>query len=459
MNPNTSFERDLAHWLQAEAPTAAPVGLHDAVIHRARSRRQRPGWATSVPARWLGRNRGLTLLSAASLLLLGSALAAGSGLVPDVVDRLRIDDPPLPTTPDAWSRSRSDGPSLDEHAMTAGGPGLVAVGARDAMHQQADIWTSSDGRTWSRVPEQELGLGLITEVTTGGPGLVAVGHSDSLQKVWTSRDGITWSRAHDPLLSVGSIGAVTAGGPGLVAVGSPDRALFSSDGLTWELASVPPVPPGVSGGGADLQVSMSDVAAAGDRLVAIGSAFKTDDAESREAVMWISADGRTWTDVPLDAEVFPRGSRISSVTGGPDGFIAIMDDESGPDPVRFSPDGRRWLRVGTEGDPFRSSQPGPGAGSVSVRSVTAGSSGFVAVGRDEMCNDVGECVGEAAVWISQDGRSWVRVPTGPVFRPSAPADPEQWTGAEYVFPWGSGFLAIGSYEGDGAVWMSEAPSK
>ena len=42
--------------------------------------RQRPGWATSGPARWFGRDRGLTLLAAGALLLVGGAMAAGSGL-------------------------------------------------------------------------------------------------------------------------------------------------------------------------------------------------------------------------------------------------------------------------------------------------------------------------------------------------------------------------------------------
>ena len=96
MNPNAQFERDLEQWLQAEAPATAPAGLHAAVIDRARMRRQRPGWATSGLARWFGRNRGLTLFAAGALLLVGGAMAAGSGLVklPSVVP-----PQPAPTLP------------------------------------------------------------------------------------------------------------------------------------------------------------------------------------------------------------------------------------------------------------------------------------------------------------------------------------------------------------------------
>src|SRR6186713_2031386 len=91
MNPNAQFERDLEQWLQTEAPASAPAGFHASVMDRARTLRQRPGWATSFPARRLGRGRGMTLLAAAALLLVGGALAAGSGFVrlPSVV-------PPVP---------------------------------------------------------------------------------------------------------------------------------------------------------------------------------------------------------------------------------------------------------------------------------------------------------------------------------------------------------------------------
>ena len=90
MNPNAQFERDLEQWLQTEAPASAPAGFHASVMDRARTLRQRPGWATSLPLRRLGRGRGMTLLAAAALLG-GGALAAGAGLLrlPSVV-------PPVP---------------------------------------------------------------------------------------------------------------------------------------------------------------------------------------------------------------------------------------------------------------------------------------------------------------------------------------------------------------------------
>ena len=92
MNPNAQFERDLEQWLQAEAPASAPAGFHASVMDRARTLRQRPGWATTLRVRRLGRGRGMTLLAAAALLLVGGALAAGSGLL-----RLPTVVPPVPS--------------------------------------------------------------------------------------------------------------------------------------------------------------------------------------------------------------------------------------------------------------------------------------------------------------------------------------------------------------------------
>jgi len=204
---------------------------------------------------------------------------------------------------------------------------------------------------------------------------------------------------------------------------------------------------------------MSDVAAAGDRLVAIGSMMMNDNSEG--AVVWTSADGTTWTDVPLDPDVFPRGIPISSVTGGPNGFIAIGENASGgPASMWISEEGLRWRRVGSEQDPFRSTQPEPDASRAFLSSVTAGRGGYVAVGGDGPCNAVVEgdraCMStEAAIWTSQDGRSWVRVPSGPVFQSSDPRDPERGASARVVVTWGSGFLVVGDYEGEGVVWISE----
>ncbi len=104
----------------------------------------------------------------------------------------------------------------------------MAVGRKAA-------WTSPDGVTWTRIADDVTARSFMTGVTAGGPGLVAVGLDLSgSTAVWTSVDGITWSQApHDDAV-FGSypdwISDVTVGGPGLVAVGGN-----SDDAAVWVL--------------------------------------------------------------------------------------------------------------------------------------------------------------------------------------------------------------------------------
>jgi hypothetical protein len=132
-------------------------------------------------------------------------------------------------------------------SVTAGGPGLVAVGLdSSAGHEEPAIWTSADGIDWSRVPDVEAFLGGpgnqgMSSVTAGGPGLVAVGQDgrddDFDAAVWTSPDGIIWSRFPHDEATFGGEGdqvmmSVTAAGPGLVAVGR-DVSGGDSDAAVW----------------------------------------------------------------------------------------------------------------------------------------------------------------------------------------------------------------------------------
>ncbi len=178
------------------------------------------------------------------------------------------------------------------NSVTQGGPGLVAVGS-DGLH--AAVWTSVDGITWSRIAHDETVFGgatfcdgdrTISSVTAGGPGLVAVGsdrheyeqHCGAVAAVWTSVDGITWSRVPHDERVFGSIGPyaindVTATDSGLVAVGSRDGDTHGSalvwtspDGITW--SQLPHDETALGGEGDQM---MKSVTANGSGLVAVGS--------------------------------------------------------------------------------------------------------------------------------------------------------------------------------------------
>jgi hypothetical protein len=269
--------------------------------------------------------------------------------------------------------------------VTAGGPGLVAVGRDGPVADgegDAAVWTSLDGFTWSRVPHDEDVFGgqgeqRIVSVTAGGSGLVAVGFDRPAEQgegnavVWTSPDGFTWSGVpHDEAVFGGDsrqiMLSVTTGGPGLVAVGT--------DGYTY-------------GGDEDPHTERPDELA----TVALAS----------DAAVWTSPDGFTWSRVPHDEDVFatsgeqyPAGAheeRMLSVTAGGPGLVAAgfdsVDDCGWDSAVWTSPDGLTWSRVPDERACFTTHY------GVYDRmlSVTVGPAGLAAVGEEHH-------PGAAAVW-------------------------------------------------------------
>jgi len=296
-------------------------------------------------------------------------------------------------------------------SVAAGGPGLVAVGYFGPGDDiDAVVWTSPDGVTWSRVPHDETVFGgddyqYMFSVTAGGPGLVAVGSDSSCAAVWTSPDGFTWSRVpHDETVfgdPPQRMKSVTAGGPGLVAVGEHvssdgvDAAVWTSaDGLTWSR-----VPHDETVFGGDDWPTMESVTAGGPGLVAVGYAGPSN---ATYAAVWTSPDGLTWTRVPHDETVFGYYNNLQmySVTAGGPGVVAVGFDNSWDESsqrfaaaVWTSPDGLTWTRVPHDETVF-------GDDYQRMRSVVATDSGLVAVGYDD----------GAAVWTSPNGLTWTQVP-------------------------------------------------
>jgi hypothetical protein len=218
-------------------------------------------------------------------------------------------------------------------SVTVGGPGLVAVGW-ELLGSDADaaVWTSPDGVTWSRVPHDEAVFGgtsyqAIWAVTAGGPGVVAVGgdrsrnFDDGDAAVWTSVDGVTWSRVpHDEaVFGATEVTGVTPGGPGLVAVGS--AVLTSADGITW--SRVPDIDADLGGG------EMASVTAGGPGLVAVG-AVDTEVDDRVDAAVWVSADGITWSLVPYDEAIF-GGAGMNGVTVTAEQLVTVGYGTSGED--------------------------------------------------------------------------------------------------------------------------------
>lgn len=350
-------------------------------------------------------------------------------------------------------------------SVVEGGPGFVVVG-HDVGKRAAAVWTSPDGQTWSRVPHDEAVFGgpgqqQMRSVVQGGPGLVAVGAEVGYRQgrqaaaVWTSSDGRTWSRVpHDESVFGGPgqqvMRSVVQGGPGLVAVGHDDReenargvaAVWTSpEGRTWSRV---PHDKSVFGGPGEL--GMQAVAKGPRRLVAVGAG------SDRAAAVWTSPDGRTWSRVPHDESVFGGTGipRMLSVTAGGPGFVAVGErwPEEGLDTsavVWTSPDGRTWSRMAPGGSGF------DGSDDQGMKSVAKGGPGLVAVGYNS---------GRATpmAWTSPDAQKWS--PTVPAGSQSSNSG---WMAAYSGLIQGHRLLAVGEVGvGDhsaGAVWVGELPDE
>ena len=422
-----------------------PVTIDEIMARRLGSEPVRPIAPLAQPAtprpRWL-----VAVAAAVAVLLLGGGAALFLGVIGS--------DGPVATTPPTvdlsslrWSQVPDDEAILSGAgnqsmiSVTAGGPGLVAVGSDELSGAAA--WTSSDGITWTRaaaVPRRRTFSSddRMESVTAGGPGLVGVGTS-----VWTSVDGVAWTlrdaglTSHDTSASTGSdwqlMTSVTAGGPGLVAVGinwsdpAAGAVWTSVDGITWSR-----VPHDEAIFGSSI---MTGVTVGGPGLVAVGIDWSNPDGD---AGVWTSVDGTTWSRVPNDESVFGGAGlqRMMSVTARGPGLVAVgteFDEESDADAaVWTSADGVVWSRVAHDETVFG----GPGE---TMSSVSAAGPGLVAVGG----NDTGP-----ASWTSVDGTTWSRVP----FDETANGHMGS------VTVGGPGLVAVGSADDDredAAAWIGE----
>ena len=344
------------------------------------------------------------------------------------------------------------------------GEELIAVGF-DSADGDADavVWRSRDGMVWDRIPHDEAVFGGDGDQMMGGAvafdtGVVVVGSDASGGEqdaaVWTSPDGMSWTRVLDDEAGLGGDGdqtmlAVAAGGPGLVAVGwevsggDSDVAVWTSpDGFDWSRV---PHNDAVFGGTGNQWAA--DVIAGGPGVIAVGN----DSQGYGDAAVWTSPDGSAWTRVSDEGQVlggFGDQTMWSVTLGGP-GVVAVGWAWYGIEQYRAavwtSPDGVTWTQV-PDGPNLRG-----GVGwATFMYAVASSDAGFVAVGNESSLG----LETDPAVWTSADGLIWSRVtdPEGKLARPGA-----QVMAAVAIGP--DGLVAVG-WEGaagytdaDARVWM------
>ena len=373
------------------------------------------------------------------------APTAVTTLPPETVTTLPPETPSL----SGWSRIPHDPDVFGEARMlsvVAGGPGLVAVGwtgstpSEGHVDGDAAVWTSVDGITWESSPDHGdvFADGQMGSVIFGGPGFVAAGNVERGDSwgaaIWTSPDGFTWSRVPDDeaVCVEASIGDVAVGGPGLVAVGDVESGAAVWTSVDGTAWTRAPHDPAVFGSDSDL--SMSAVTAGGPGLVAVGLDWSG--GSTADAVIWTSVDGTVWDRVPHDEDLFGGVGNQAAVSVAVVGTrVVAVGVERSSDidaAVWTSEDGIVWQRIPNDQEALTEGE---------MWDVTVGGPGLVSVG---WIGWVATQNSDAAIWTSIDGIAWDRTPH----------DEDLFSGVEM---WGiaagrPGLVAVGSDGPDAAVW-------
>ena len=283
-------------------------------------------------------------------------------------------------------------PDADVNGVSFVGGRWFVVGQ---VFPEAAIWTSDDGRSWSRAEiastRDENEVTAVTDIVELDGQLVAIGAFGLMESdqfawmTWTSDDaGATWTeRRGGP--SPHALRAIVPAGDGLVAAGSDYAGTtpfdswiaVSEDGLTWE--RTPATFP---------DSEIHSLAVREDRIVAVGNSYVDGDFDARA---WYSDDGgEAWTLVEIPDGGAPE--TLYEVVATDDGFVAIGDGVSGEGDsgaaAWVSADGASWERVAV-------------ADAADGRALAPVEGGLVAVG-----NIVGQDVGPGLSWTSVEGRTW-----------------------------------------------------
>ena len=207
-------------------------------------------------------------------------------------------------------------------AVTAGGPGWVAVGDVD---MDGGIWVTEDGLDWVLIEDEDLLAGdridaSIYDIAVWGDRLIAVGAlgieggSDDREErgaIWVSDDGLEWTELDDDLFRENRVFEGVSVDPltnTVFAFGSPGGIVMSTDGATWVLNA------------GDGPSPSSDVSWDGERAVAGGPDLWFS--------LWASGDrGMTWHRVDADDPTFEGPSaNVVDVTRFGDRVIVVGSD-------------------------------------------------------------------------------------------------------------------------------------
>jgi hypothetical protein len=253
--------------------------------------------------------------------------------------------------------------------LKVGESGLLVAGGESAWGDiRPRMWFSTDGESWSSVdggpggPLDTSGEESVRAITAFGPGFVAVGTQDLDGEqdgaAWFSADGTTWEKVdasslggdgRQAVLSVANFnGTLLAGGYKVDGNGQGQPAVWSStDGRTWSNAQLLPLLDDNRPAASDLAVRSLSVT--GDRLIAAGGS-------DWRPHLWNSTDGATWSLLPEVArgdDLFADGVQLVDAVAGADNTVIGLGDT--PTVLRLS--GDRWVDATGDGFPTGGNRP------------------------------------------------------------------------------------------------------
>jgi hypothetical protein len=298
--------------------------------------------------------------------------------------------------------------------VASAGGRVVAVGSTNG---DAAVWSSADGRSWTRAQAEGSAFGganaqRLVGLAGGRSGWVAVGFSGAAPRhalVLTSGDGTRWSAANDKVFTSANqvdTTAATSGPAGYVVVGDDGRSAavwHSSDLKKWDRGSG--TTQDAMDGTLGAERWMHSIVSGPFGYVAVGGLNDPSvrGAPTGKPAVWTSADGEKWA---LQQLPLPSGTTEATLDQ-----VAIEQNvltaagtaktASGTTVFAFTSadGGKTWKQAAL---------PRPGSGDSAVTAVAATPKGFVVAGTRTAHGDA-----DVAIWTSQNGVSWqVETPTG-----------------------------------------------
>ena len=229
---------------------------------------------------------------------------------------------------------------------------IVTIGRESAPRVQA--WTSSDGRSWAPQDALTIAGATIDHLAARGSTIVGIGtDSGGHAAVWRSIDGAAWTRddppsAHaivrdvsavrDGFVAIGREGDpdVASGGVGVRGVGLP-AAWWSADGRSWTTLQVE----GKPAAGAQLL----QLFAVSDGYFAVGSDATDPSVNARSALIWLSADARSWRLLGPPPYTGPAGANGERAVYFAPSSTGVRGLEA-----QLTQDGRQWVPLPFSGD-------------------------------------------------------------------------------------------------------------